>query len=939
MQALAVRPDQEQASLTAQQSLQSVQTLLKASLGCITYLRNLLPSENFSTCYLTSSGPASLSSQPSMTPGSFASDNGKRNVSGFKIMTVTRGFTEEADKLLDYMVNTSKFMHISHRIGTYMPRSMGYLMRFRNSTFVASSWRCSWFVPLSPQDAGSSINGLYMKDNDDPNNIVEAYTFNFDYHKIPGTDITVPVMTLDADLERLSLHGKHKTFDPVSDATRQGRVPTLGEVKRSLKTLIKNLIQATTQMDALPKRRFATFKLFYNDQTPDDYEPTHFHAGDAKKDRWFFTTHEKSEVPEKCNIGSLQTGYHGVNVRIASVSGYLPSTEDNNAPFLGTTVGHTHAAPVLTPTEEAAARMQQMEIQRRDAMDRQVVWDADDGMCDADADGEEDPDFVPGSCGGGGTTDDSGVEFFAPIGIRDKEGNIQPFYDPRGKQSGRFEEVRYAGRAEDVPNEIAQLAEGGKHTEEPIQQTQQLEETQVIHSPAIAASPLTSSPSLSPSPTPQPRARNRTAKRIASVDSSLPPSDMLPESMTSGSPIIPEPGSIDTQLIKDLIINACTTGEDADMLDTQVIPGSVDSIHSFKSADGTGLESVQGGAAQGQTVDVVECECGVAVEDCDCVKCEGDCKKWFHMWCMGFRSAKDKRLPARFVCFDCRVKADQNWELIVVHDLYPRMMERFKDLAIFRRAIKVFETFKPDCLSAFTKLIGVYSDYRCVFGVLMSIIACDSAVAGQVFKRLEAEGFIAPAGETSDAGPKAGQSKNNGKNKARGRQTQRRKTMQKPRYVFVSASTRSQAYKDYFDPDPEVEKKVLGLSDLKPKRKSHSKRVGGDIEMYKASMFMSTAVLTICRIHRDEPDNAAANTPAGDHNHRSVKATKEHQGDLGSQTQQESQLAGPLPPDGIEHQASSGGLKRRNSKTPNQLHTRPSKKVKISLGPAVDLGD
>ena len=57
MQALAVRQNQDQvnhrknecvsdvsylslqASLTAQQSLQSVQTLLKASLGCITYLR------------------------------------------------------------------------------------------------------------------------------------------------------------------------------------------------------------------------------------------------------------------------------------------------------------------------------------------------------------------------------------------------------------------------------------------------------------------------------------------------------------------------------------------------------------------------------------------------------------------------------------------------------------------------------------------------------------------------------------------------------------------------------------------------------------------------------------------------------------------------------------------------------------------------------------
>lgn len=52
--------------------------------------------------------------------------------------------------------------------------------------------------------------------------------------------------------------------------------------------------------------------------------------------------------------------------------------------------------------------------------------------------------------------------------------------------------------------------------------------------------------------------------------------------------------------------------------------------------------------------------------------------------CMGFHSAKDRRMPVHFVCFDCRVRADQNWELIVLHDLYPRMVERFKDLAIFR---------------------------------------------------------------------------------------------------------------------------------------------------------------------------------------------------------------------------------------------------------------
>ena len=64
----------------------------------------------------------------------------------------------------------------------------------------------------------------------------------------------------------------------------------------------------------------------------------------------------------------------------------------------------------------------------------------------------------------------------------------------------------------------------------------------------------------------------------------------------------------------------------------------------------------------------------------------------------------------------------------------------------------------------------------------------------------------------------------------------------------------------------------------------------------------------------------------------------EHQAGLGSQTQQETQLTCPAPLDVLEDRA-AGEPKRKNSKTPNQLQTRPSKKVKISLGPAVDLGD
>lgn len=41
-------------------------------------------------------------------------------------------------------------------------------------------------------------------------------------------------------------------------------------------------------------------------------------------------------------------------------------------------------------------RLQQVQLQREDALARHVVWDADDGLCDIDADGEEDPEYAAG---------------------------------------------------------------------------------------------------------------------------------------------------------------------------------------------------------------------------------------------------------------------------------------------------------------------------------------------------------------------------------------------------------------------------------------------------------------------------------------------------------------------------------------------------------------
>lgn len=117
-----------------------------------------------------------------------------------------------------------------------------------------------------------------------------------------------------------------------------------------------------------------------------------------------------------------------MNVGIQSIVAYLPSTEDNDAAFTGTTTGA--APPSLTPLQEANHRAQQVELQVKDASERNVIWDAEHGLGDADAEGEDDPDYVDGVFVGGSKVNDSGVEILVPIGIRNEEGVIVPIKSP-----------------------------------------------------------------------------------------------------------------------------------------------------------------------------------------------------------------------------------------------------------------------------------------------------------------------------------------------------------------------------------------------------------------------------------------------------------------------------------------------------------------------------
>ncbi|KAJ6531207.1 HORMA domain-containing protein [Mycena capillaripes] len=646
MQAQSTRTE---AATTSSQSLLAIQTLLQASLGCITFLRDLLPSDNFTDSYFTTSDESLLSQSSDSSHSSIdSSRSNSRNMNGFKIMTMTRGYTDEADKILNYL-----------EYGIFDALQKRYLRSF--------------------------VFAIYL-DEKDPNNIVEAYTFNFHYHTIPGTDNAIPVMSLGENLDKMSL--KESAKDPVLLAAKKGKAPTMKDVKKSVKTLLKTLIHSTTQMDVLPKRRYAAFKLFYTDETPAEYEPPHFQAGDADKDKWFFMTHDMDEVPDKWTVGQLETGHHSVNLSVASIATYLPSsTENDNATFTGTTT-RLAAPPTLTPVEEANVRAEQAAKQRKDAESRNVVWSADVAVeeDDPDADGDDDPELVRSADG-----------TFVPIGVRNEDGVIEPI--PMD-----VEEAQFGGVSQTVPTRLHDLNAQQRYDNTDLEQTQTFPDfrssSQDSLPPSRGHSPSTSS-------------GHGHGGDLFDRHTSLPSSDLM-SPLTSAD----EGEDIDTQVLQDLVLDNQGITEDSEMLDmeTQVQPSeSVDPIQSFgDTAMEDQIEDMPtpkplktAPKEKKNVVDLgLQCECEVMIDDESCF-CEGGCRRWYHLWCMGFHSTDDSRIPEEFICFDCRVRADISWELIKV-DLYPKMMSKFKDLALFRRAIKVAELNNPSAVADFAKLVGEY---------------------------------------------------------------------------------------------------------------------------------------------------------------------------------------------------------------------------------------
>ena len=58
-------------------------------------------------------------------------------------------------------------------------------------------------------------------------------------------------MTLGEEMASMSLSGERREHDAVAEATKKGKIPTLGEVKRSLKVCRPFLLRARADVDCV----------------------------------------------------------------------------------------------------------------------------------------------------------------------------------------------------------------------------------------------------------------------------------------------------------------------------------------------------------------------------------------------------------------------------------------------------------------------------------------------------------------------------------------------------------------------------------------------------------------------------------------------------------------------------------------------------------------
>lgn len=100
------------------------------------------------------------------------------------------------------------------------------------------------------------------------------------------------------------------------------------------------------------------------------------------------------------------------------------------------------------------------------------------------------------------------------------------------------------------------------------------------------------------------------------------------------------------------------------------------------------------------------------------------CQFWLHTPCAGFCTNRDKRIPDKYVCYNCEYSANK------------KLLKALQDLASFRRSISVVYAEGLQSIAWLSKRLGN------IIAVPTDSVDCGVAKATKLIRRLESEGLI-----------------------------------------------------------------------------------------------------------------------------------------------------------------------------------------------------
>lgn len=155
-------------------------------------------------------------------------------------------------------------------------------------------WIRGCFDPLEKKYLRQLMLGIHT-DSTDPDNVIESYSFRFEYGKDNHTTVTC---------------NNEKLCSMAADGTSM----TEDTIRKSTLSLLRTCIILTSSLKPLPEEAFLTMKLLYYDEnTPPEYEPPGFTR--SKTDNFFY-----KGKPVNIKVGEVSTPFHTFKMRAKTVS-------------------------------------------------------------------------------------------------------------------------------------------------------------------------------------------------------------------------------------------------------------------------------------------------------------------------------------------------------------------------------------------------------------------------------------------------------------------------------------------------------------------------------------------------------------------------------------------------------------------------------------------